>query len=131
MKDIANQVDSIFMDSLFNDEELQLGETPDNAILVEGIINNYGFHKERLNSHKDEISNILNLMPDDFHQGKGGGMSFLNLCMDKDGNQWGEHRNMEQLVVLAIATDQGKYSMPKAMWPSLPGAVPYVTFITE
>lgn len=127
---IAERVDNIFRDSLFIQEELEEAEgTPENAILIEGIVSNYGFNPDRLATHKDEISDILKLMPDEFQKDTGGGMSFLNLCMDKDGNQWGEHRNMEQLVVLAIATGQGKYSLPRRMWPALPGSMPYITFM--
>lgn len=128
--DIAKRIDSIFKDSLFIDNEIKDGQIPDNAILVEGIINNFSFHPERLSTHKDEINEIIELMPKEFQEHSGGGMSFLNLCVDKNGKQWGEHRNMEQLVTLSIAIGKGKYSMPKAMWPALPGGVPYITFMT-
>ena len=128
---IAERVDTIFKDSLFLDIELKDSNTPPaNAILVEGIINKFGFHPERLESHKDEITDLINLMPDNFQKSKGGGWSFLNLCMDKDNNQWGEHINMEQLVALAIATNQGKFAMPREMWNILPGGMPYVVFDT-
>jgi len=126
---IASKVDNIFRDSLFTGEEIGTDNTPpEGAVLVEGIVSNFGFHPERLVTHKDEIADLIALMPENFHQNSGGGWSFLNLCMDKDGNQWGEHRNMEQLVTLAIATNQGKYVMPREMWSVLPGGMPYIVF---
>jgi len=124
---ISSKVDTIFLDSLFTDEEIDGSNTPpEGAVLVEGIVSKFGFHPERLATHKDQISDLIKLMPEEFS--KGGGWSFLNLCMDKDGNQWGEHRNMEQLVALAIATEQGKYVMPREMWSVLPGGMPYIAF---
>lgn len=124
---IAEKLDVIFKDSLFRDDEINADNSPpEDAILVEGIVSNFGFHPKRVAAHKDEISDVIKLMPEEFT--KGGGWSFLNLCMDKDGNQWGEHRNMEQLVTLSIATDQGKYLMPREMWSAFPGGMPYVSF---
>ncbi len=71
-------------------------------------------------------------MPEEFHENNpSGGWTFLNLCNDKNGNQWGEHRNMEELVCLSIALNMGKYLMPKVLWGSLPGGMPYISFNTE
>lgn len=133
---IAKRVDEIFVDCLYREEEmtdLVDGEVPVGAVIVEGITNRFGFNPDRLHRYKEEIREILNMMPDEFHtgEGKGGGMSFLNLCMTKDGHQWGEHRNMEQLICLAIGLDMGKYCMPRMMWGMFPGGMPYVTFTTE
>jgi len=133
-KAIATRVDEIFVDCLYREEEmtdLVDSEVPVGAVLVEGLITRYGLHPDRLAPHKEEIREILNQMPDVFHEGKGGGMSFLNLCNTKDGHQWGEHRSMEQLVCLAIATDMGKYCAPRPMWSMFPGSMPYVVFNTE
>ena len=130
---ISERVEAIFCDCLFCDEEITDGKPPEDAILVKGIVSNFGMHPNRVGEHKEEIRELLNLMPDSFHTGedKGGGTSFLNLCMTKDERQWGEHRNMEQLVVLAIAADLGKYCMPREMWSMFPGGVPYVAFDTR
>ncbi len=131
MDNIAEKVDEILRDALFKDEEISANEIPENAIVVEGIVQKFAFHPGRLKSHAEELRDILLEIPEPFHRGKGGGWSFLNLCNDKQGNQWGEHRNMEQLVVLAIGMGLGKYSFPKNFWNSLPGGVPYVVFDIE
>lgn len=46
--------------------------------------------------------------------------------MTKEGNQWGEHLNMEQLVVLGVASGNLQYCLPKQMWSMLPGGMPLV-----
>lgn len=46
-------------------------------------------------------------------------------CLFRDGEQWGEHRNIEQLLVLGIGTKQAKMLMPRDTWAALPGGMPY------
>lgn len=130
---ISARVDAIFCDCLFREDEILDGKPPEGAIIIDGIASKFGMHPGRVEEHKEEIRELLNLMPDSFHtgEGKGGGMSFLNLCMTKDEEQWGEHRNMEQLVVLAIAALLGKYCIPREMWSMFPGGMPYVAFDTR
>lgn len=129
---IAENVERIFSDCLFRDNEISDGKPPADAVLVEGIVSKYGFHPERLAAHKAEIAEVIRRMPNEFMaDSHAGGHSFLNLCMDKDGNQWGEHHNMEQLVTLAIATKQGQYLLPREIWRALPGGVPYLSFTPQ
>ena len=120
----AEKVKEIFDDSLFRD-----GEPTTNAIKVAGIVHNFGFHPERLKSHFDEIDKLLNQIPDSFHEGGGGGMSFLNMCVDINDRQWGEHINMEQLVVLGIGVNRVKYCMARDMWTVFPGGMPYIIIL--
>ena len=58
-------------------------------------------------------------------------MSFLNLCVDKDGVQWAEHPTLEKMVAMGIGLKMAAYCLPRDMWNSLPGGVPYVQFDTE
>jgi hypothetical protein len=95
MNNIAEKVEAILSDSMFKEEEVLGGKTPTNAVIVDGVMLKFGFHSERLESHRAEVVEILKEMPREFHQDTGGGWSFLNLCMDSYGNQWGEHRNVE------------------------------------
>jgi hypothetical protein len=124
----ARKVREIVLDSLFKDEEAPKdGSIPLNAIIVEGITVKIGFHKERLESHREEIRELLAELPENFMAEKGGGWSFLNACNDKDGHQWGEHRNMEELFMLGMGLGVVKYILPRKMWAFLPGAMPYVS----
>jgi hypothetical protein len=126
---IAERVEAILKDCLYREDEID-GAPPEDAVIAEGVMAKYAFHPQRLESHKAEIAALCNELPDEFQKSKGGGWSFLNLCQTKAGVQWGEHRNCEQLVVLAVATKQGSYPMPRDMWSMLPGSMPYVQFDT-
>ena len=125
----SGKVSEIFKNCLFKDKEIIDGKPIVTPLVGKGVINDFGFHPERLTSYKAEILNMLKQLPDSFMKSKGGGMSFLNACMTKDDIQWGEHRNIEQLFALGEALKIVSYPMPKDMWHILPGGMPYVTFI--
>lgn len=118
----AENVSTVFMDCLFRDEE-----NKSNPVLAEAILSTFGFHPERLESHRNDIKELLAWLPTQFREGgnDGGGWSFLNACMTREGDQWGEHRNIEQLLALGIATGQAKILMPRQMWSVFPGGMPY------
>lgn len=125
MKLTAKNVEVVFFDCLFKN-----GEPTENCIKAEGLLNTFGFHPERLKKHKSEVYDMLKQFPDSFQKKSGGGMTFLDACIDKDGNQWTElHSIMEQLVVLGIAIDKVKYCMLREVWEAFPGAMPY--FVVE
>lgn len=109
---------------LFKDDEITDGKPPENAIIVDGIMRKYAFHPERVAAAKPEIDALLAELPDAFRKDKGGGWSFLNACMDKNDNQWGEHPDMEMLICLGIAAKSASWVM-KDMANILPGGMPY------
>ncbi len=125
----AKRVDEFFIKCLFKDSEVIEGRPIMEPIKAEGIFNTFGFHPERLANHKDLVIKLLRELPSEFFRDVGGGWSFLNACYDKHGNQWGEHRNIEQLFCLAIALKIAMYSLPRKLWPALPGGMPYVTLL--
>lgn len=116
----AKNVDTVIRDCLFTDEEDKSG-----AVLAEGIMLKAGFHPERLTSHKEDIVSMLNQLPDEFFANKGGGWSFLNSCNTRDGVQWGEHKDMDALLVLGIAIGKAEIMLPRKMWFIFPGSMPY------
>ena len=118
------RVEEILIDCLFRE-----GEPTEPRILGDGVMRSAGFHPERLESHKPEILALLHELSDDFWEGKGGGMSFLNACVDRHDNQWGEHINIDQLLMLGTATGQAKILMPRAMWGMFPGGMPYFSVV--
>ena len=117
----AKNVNEVFMGCLFKD-----GEETDKAVIAEGIAATFGFHPKRLESHENEITEMLSYLPDNFHADKGGGTSFLDACMTENGDQWGEHQSVEQLLALGIATKHPAWLLPRRMWDMLPGGMPYV-----
>ena len=116
----AQNVENIILDCLF-----KTGEDTSLAVKAEGVLAKFGFHPERLAAHKAEIKELLFQLPEPFQRGKGGGWSFLDACMTKDSVQWGEHRDIDRLLVLGIATGQAKILVPRDLWKRMPGRMPY------
>jgi len=103
-----------------------------NIIIVNGIVNIFGFYKDKLELHKEDIESMLSELPEQFQEEKGGGWTFLNACDRKDGSQWtGEHRNMEMLFCMGIGLGIVNWLMPREMWSAFPGNMPYVVIKQE
>ena len=116
----AKNLEKVILDCLFQDNE-----DKSSAIIVEGITSKFGFHPGRLEAHRAEIISMLSELPKEFHAGSGGGWSFLNACMTKDGVQWGEHPDIEALCVLGIGLGLVAWCLLRSMWSMLPGSMPY------
>lgn len=123
----ANLVSSIFQDCLFK-EHPSVGT---NFIKVEGITTNIGFNPVKIEKHSEEIKDLLNELHSEFKESEGGGWSFLQMCVDKNDNQWGDHPNMQELMLLGIASGYMNYLLPRQMWSVLPGGVPYLVIYDE
>lgn len=112
--------------------EACLNGKAEGALLVEGVVNKFGFAPEKIEAHKEEIRALLDDMPEQFHMESGGGWSFLNLCNDRSGEQWtGMHQTMDELVALGVAAGMASFLLPREMWMALPGGMPYVGFDTR
>jgi hypothetical protein len=120
MKLTAQNVRATMEACLFQD-----GEPQDNPIIVEGIMNKFGFSPVGVAAHKDDIASMLAELPDEFQASKGGGMSFLNACMTRSGDHWAEHPTMGELFCLGMAAGLVKCCVPRDMWHLLPGCMPY------
>ncbi len=91
--------------------------------LIQGVLSRFGLNKARLDANAADIAELLNELPSEFKDG----WTFLNMCTDKDGNNWTDlHQTMEQLVVLGIGVNKISYPFPKEMWKALPGGMPYI-----
>ena len=100
--------------------------TEKRATVVGCIARSYTFDPAQLLRNRGRIAELLLQLPDEFHQSKGGGWSFLNACQDREGRQWtGLHSVMEALVALGIASRQARWLMPRSMWKALPGGMPF------
>ena len=121
MKLDATRVQELIIDSL----EPRID--PDHTIIAPGVVRSYGFNATKIAKNKQEIIELLDELPAVFFEDSGGGMSFIQACMDKHGNHWGEHHSMEELFCLGIAIGRVKETMPTKLRPILPGGVPYYT----
>lgn len=121
MKLDAKRVQELILDSL------EPRTDPDRTIIAEGVVHSYGFNADKIAKNKQEIIELLNELPDVFFENSGGGMSFIQACVDKHGNHWGEHHSMEELFCLGIAIGRVKETMPRKLRSVLPGGVPYYT----
>ncbi len=120
MKLTAENVRAVLKECFFKD-----GEDRSNAVIADAITAKFGFHPGRLASHKQDIASMLGELPEQFFDAHGGGTSFLNACITRDGEHWGEHPTMELLLALGIATQQVELLLPRVFWKELPGGMPY------
>ena len=105
---------------------------PEGAVLVEGTLRKFGFHPGRLAKNAEKIIGLVREIVDDkFMRSEGGGYTFLNLPVDRNGEQWGEQPTAESLYCLAAALGLAGFCMPREFWSSLPGGVPYIWFDLE
>lgn len=118
----SKNVQSVLLDSLFQ----QHPEDESKAVKVEGVVGRFGFDPERLKKHEEDVVSMLKQLPKEFHKEVGGGYSFLGACNRADGQQWGEHRSMDELFCLGIALGKVAFAMPREMWAMLPGGMPYL-----
>lgn len=125
----SQNVNETFVKCLFTEDEvkdLNPGETPQDAILIEGLCQKIGFNGKRIEENKKNISAMLMQLPKQFREKEGGGWSFLNACKTKDGEEWtGMHQHMEELLLLGIAAGYAKIMSPRETWKIFPGGVPY------
>lgn len=124
----SERLDKVVLECLFHE-----GENTDDALKVEMIVNDYGFHPVRVQEHREEIVAMLDELPDEFKLSTGGGgWTFLNACNTKDGEQWtGLHKQMEALFALGIAVDYVSEVLPRALWEILPGGMPYYQILDK
>jgi hypothetical protein len=119
-------VEEVFKYCLYNDNE----EHNDNNTIVEGIQLKVKFHPERLKEKESIIIDFLEQLPDDFKSTGGGGMSFLNMCMDNKDKMWTDlHQVVELLLLLGIAIDKARFAFPRDFWKNMPGGMPYIVVL--
>ena len=124
----SENVRTLFMDCLLNKKD---GEEPPKETLVEGLVRKFVFRRDSIEKHANDIKDLLDQLPNQFTEDGGGGWTFLEMCTRKDGTQWGEHRNCEELLCLGIASGWVKFLLPREIWGALPGGVPYFVINKE
>lgn len=137
MKLTATNVKATIMACLYDDTDVIDGKLRDGApepIKVHSVMLNAGFNSVKVKAQTENIKAMLNELSLDFFpvdQGGGGGMSFLQLCVTRDGEQWGEHRNCDELMALGMAAGFCTFLMERDLWRALPGGMPYISVNTS
>lgn len=98
------------------------------TIGVRGIVS---LDPDKVMAFKEEIIDFLMQLDDKFREEVGGGYSFLAAPFDKNGEQWGEQINANELFILGQAIGRVKLLFPSFMWSLLPGGVPYYVITKE
>lgn len=128
----AGRVRKLVSESLYKDEDLKglkPGEAPPGAVIFEGIMRKYGFDPVRLEANREKVRALIaETVPNEFLKSGGGGYTFLNLCVDRSGDQWAEHPTLDDFIALSGALGMAGFCMPRDFWSFLPGGVPYVWF---
>ena len=130
----SQEVEEVFQGCLYKEDEIKgIDGVPADAVIVEGIINKFGFHPGRLEEQRTKVTEWLKALPYQFRKGVGGdGWSFLNACNQENGVQWtGLHENMEQLFCLGMGLGLVECQTSREMWSSLPGGMPYYVIDVE
>jgi len=83
----------------------------------EGVMLHALFHQGRLEEKAPEIKDMLRQLPKSFDaHGEEKGHSFLSAYMNRDGNLWGQHRDMDALFVLGIGPRLATSSQISKRW---------------
>jgi hypothetical protein len=120
--DVAEKVVTVFQEVLFQEgKSVSVKE-------VEAVVLKVRFDADKLKEKESDIVALLTEMPDSFKTSGGGGMSFLELCVDKNGHQWADlHQTMDMLVALGLAIGKvGFCLLPRECWMVFPGGMPYI-----
>ena len=78
MRLTSDNVEAVFKDCLANDK----------TFVVKGVNMSVAFDTQKVEAHKEDIIAMLSQTPTEFHISGGGGWTFINLCIDINGNQW-------------------------------------------
>ena len=116
-------VEALFVSLLYR---AKTDTVPDDAVIVNGLTGDFGLHPGRLAEAKDDIAKLLRELPASVLAE--GAVGFQELCYDRRGRQWGEHRDMELLCVLAIGAGLASWALPRCVWPVVPGGLPPIAF---
>ncbi len=128
----STRITEIMKDCLMKEDEID-GDSVKNGIpheIITGAMGGFAFQTDRISEYKAEINEFLLQLPEQFMKSIGGGWSFLNACIDKDGHQWGEQMNVNELMVLGAAAKLVSISS-KSMWSMFPGGMPYFTVLDK
>lgn len=106
-----------------------LAEQQEGAQVIHGVKLKVAFDRSKVSANRDNILSMLSLLPEPFQVGRGGGWSFLNICVDHDSRQWTDlHQTCDMLVCMGLAIGAVKFCFnQRELWQMFPGGMPYLS----
>lgn len=119
----AEEVNEVYRRCLLTDTEVnELSEPMTPFVLGEGVKGIQVFSASRLAENRAKITEMIAELPSIDE-----GVSFMNLCEDKQGRQWTDlQRTVDELLQLGTATGEVFYLLPRDVWDMLPGGMPII-----
>lgn len=125
-------VERIYKYCFFKDDELEYDEktgrkwpkNEEDMILTAGVYLSSGLNRQRVEEKREEINELIDLLPPGYKDG----VSFHMLCLNKESGIWtGEQRFADILLNLGLAIGRMKFCEEKREhWVFLPGGLPYI-----
>lgn len=117
----------VIVGTLFNDCLITIGSV-DNEIVVEGFTRTVSLDSKKLETNRQAIIDCLTEFPPAFLLQFGGGYSLLGANIDRHNHIWnpsGSQIIAESIFLLGMGINCVRPVLPKYLWESLPGGVPY------
>lgn len=110
-------IDPIRVRDIFRECQLKEEDGPVEGIPADGTTLSAVFHSGRLDEHRSEILEMLQLLPYDFQEESRGGGSLSSAALDRFGNAWTRLiQDPEMLILLGLATGYARSVYPIGMW---------------
>ena len=106
---LEQRISEIFRDCLLRKDEIRKGKPLCEMLKAHPITSSFeqfriAFNAERIKKYAPEINDLLDQLPDKFHEGSGGGLPFQQSLYTRDGIQWTVQEGFaEELLLLGMA----------------------------
>lgn len=119
-----------------HDEVLALmenGTPPEDGLVVETVMATVMLNKDRVAEHVDDISVMLDQLPDIFKEGSGEGGSVVLAHQTADGEDWTHELDgrIDMLLALGLSVGKVKFVLPRDLWSVLPDSYPFFVVLSE
>lgn len=100
------------------------------SIIVDGVSGPQAFRKDILETHRTNVKMMLAELPPKYFTS--GGATFNDLWDHSDGTRWtGTLSVMDMLLMLGLALGYVQYILPRDLWVTLPGRLPWLSINLE
>ena len=115
-----NRVRAILLSAFFKERE----RVKDYVVVHAIYGRDKALHRQRLEASRAEVIQMLSNLPPEFLMA--GGSSFCNMHLDSSYKAWGSELAAHELLLLAHGLGLAHYVLPKPLWASMPGGMPFI-----